>query len=399
MLSRLCLAVVLGIGATASCAPPRHRAAPASSAKPAASTAPVASIAPAASVAPVASASSVLPAAPTKRALGTNQITGEKPAVGVVDVASGRPPSVGLPKGTIFVGAVLDTGGPTLFEWDVAGRKVLRQRVLPFEPGNAGGPAAVRLATATGRVYAVVDSGASGKRTLTVLGPALEPVITRDLHEGRDLSIEANERWVVVAMATDRPQEPLEITLFDAKDLTAVAVASVGANPAMTGFLRNDSLELRAGRLYVVGRPLTDGKPGRTQPDGVLAALTTVFALELPSLKVRAKFEADHAAHLHASVTSNGQHLVLATQGKITLLTDDLRLSSERRIEGNDAVFGLDGRLFTGGDREAREELARANPEHCTAAWSATQPLLVCGRDDGYFVFTDFGRDAARFWR
>lgn len=305
------------------------------------------------------------PATIAEPPLAPNQITARRPALMLVDVAEGRPASAQLPKGSIYVGTVLAPDEPTIFEWDVAGAKVLRRVRLPSDAAAPLGPVVVRIASAPGRVYAVLDGSVDAPKKLIVLGSDLETIATRALPEGRDVSLEANERWVAVAVAVDRPERPLDITLFDAKDLAAVASTRVGANVVMSGAVHADALELHGGRLYVAGRPLTKGEPPRSPETGALRAATTVFSLELPSLAEKARFEADHPAQLHSSLTSDGNHVVLVTAEKQMLLTRDLRVAGERMIEPEE-------------DRA----------ESCTAARSGAERLLVCGDERGHFVKT-----------
>lgn len=314
------------------------------------------------------------PATIAEPPLAPNQITARRPALKLVDVAEGRPASPQLPMGSIYVGTVLEPDEPTIFEWDVAGAKVLRRVRLPSNAAAPVAPVVVRLASAPGRVYAVLDGTVEAPKKLTVLDSDLATIATRDLPAGRDVSIEANERWVAVAARLDRPERPLAITLFDAKNLAAVASARVGANVVMSGFLRADALELHAGRLYVAGRPLTEGEPPRSPETGALRAATTVFALELPSLEEKARFEADHPAQLHSSLASDGKHVVLVTQDERTLLTKDLRLVREQELVPDPER-----------DRET---------ESCTAVRSGAERLLVCGDERGHFVLSDPGREA-----
>jgi hypothetical protein len=315
--------------------------------------------------APPPAITAAAPATIAEPPLAPNQITARRPALMLVDVAEGRPASAQLPKGSIYVGTVLAPDEPTLFEWDVAGAKVLRRVRLPSDVSASLAPVVVRVASARGRVYAVLDGTVDAPKKLIVLDSDLATIATRDLPEGRDVSIEANDRWVAVAVALDRPERPLDITLFDAKDLAAVASTRVGANAVMSGAVRADALELHGGRLYVAGRPLTEGEPPRSPETGAIRAATTVFSLELPSLAEKARFEADHPAQLHSSLTSDGHHVVLVTAEKQTMLTRDLRVARERMIE----------------PEEGRSE-------SCTAARSGAGRLYVCGDERGHFVKT-----------
>lgn len=324
---------------------------------------------PAAPAAPAAPVTTAAPPPDPEPPLAPNQITARPPALLLVDAARGRPPSPELPEGSIYVGTVLAPDEPTIFEWDVAGAKVLRRVRLPVDAAAPVPPVVVRIASAPGRVYAVLDGNVDAPKKLTVLGPELETIATRDLPEGRDVSIEASDRWVAVAVALDRPERPLDITLFDAKSLAPVASTRVGANVVMSGAVRADALELHAGRLYVAGRPLTQGEPPRNAETGAIRAATTVFALELPSLAERARFEADHPSQLHATLASDGKHVLLATEDNVTLLTKDLRVVRERTLEPD-------------------PERQRAR-ESCTAVRSAAKRLVVCGDERGHFVDTE----------
>lgn len=375
------LAAIALLFATTSCAtPPKPEVATSRSA-------------PVALAAPFAPATPAAPSAPSL-------LTSRKAIAPVLDVVAARPPSARLPKGSVYVGVVLEPNEPTVFEWDVAAAKVMKQVKLPVDPDAGLRASVVRLAAAPGRVYAVVDDAATtNRRMLEVLDPELAPVARRWIGDGADVSIEANDRWVAVSLVQDRPEEPLEIVLFDAKSFGKVADTMVGANPAMTGGLRNDALELFGGRLYVKGRPLTKGAPPRSQKNGALLARTTIFALELPSLKVKATFEADHPAELPSSLTSDGEHVVLVHADALVVVSDALRLVRERPLEGSEAVFGPGGRLFTGGSYQDPEGLPGGQRESCHAAWSGAEPLLVCATDDGIFVTTDFTRRGERFWR
>lgn len=375
------LAALVLMVATMSCATPPKPEVPTSRSAPVAVAGPAASAASAASAAP-------------------SRLTSRKASAPVIDVVAARPPSATLPRGSVYVGAVLEPDEPTVFEWDVAAAKVMKQVKLPVDPDAIPWGRVVRLATAPGRLYAVVDNGAvAERRMLEVLDPDLAPVASRWIGDGAHVSIEANERWVAVSLVQDRPEEPLEVVLFDARNLSKTADTRVGANPTMTGGLRNDALELLGGRLYVKGRPLTNGAPPRSKGDGAILALTTIFALELPSLKVKATFEADLPAQLPSWLTSDGERVVLVHAGTLVVLSDSLRLVRERPLEGSEAVFGPGGRLFTGGPYHDPEGLPGGNREMCSAAWSGAQPLLVCATDDGIFVMTDFRQRSERFWR
>jgi hypothetical protein len=265
-------------------------------------------------VAPTAlpGAASVVPAAAPPVAADTPAyvareavaITGRK-AISVADVAPAQSASASMPSGSIYVSVVLegatplDPGTPTIFEWDVAGKRVLAQRVLAPKDHQEH-VQVLRLATTKDRVYVASECWAPECAVrLTVLNRQLKPISATTLPVGMAVSIDATEELVAVAVAQHRAERrPLVVSLLDSTSLKPIGSTEIGASGGSTaGFVRASALELVDHRLYVAGRALTAAVPRRDE-DGHMIGRTTVFAFDLPSFTLRTSFETTAPAGL-----------------------------------------------------------------------------------------------------
>lgn len=312
-------------------------------------------------------------------------------ATSPVDIAPAAPASASLPLGSVYVATILTSsrGGeahdePTLFEWDVAGERVLAQKKLAVP--HDGAPAGLRIAAASDRVFAVTEYlGLDRKPRLTVMNRALGVLADTDLPAGSSVSIEAAGSYVAVAVAGDDAEaRPLTITLFDARSLRPIARRDLAASATMSA-VRPDVLELVGERLYAVGMPAAASFP-RDERTGAVRGESTIFAFELPSLTPRESFTTGVPAAYVPRLGARAEHLAFAAGGKLIELTKDLRPVRTTDLESEAFAFGPKGEPLTRSDWGEVEELFPKATAPCASAWSGSTPLVACSDADGVHV-------------
>lgn len=206
---------------------------------------------------------------------------------------------------------------------------------------------------------------------------ALEVTTTRVVGTGRDVSLEADERSIAVAFrpadSSDQPESHLlRVVLYNPVSVRLVAQTELGATSMFAGLSLPDALELHAGRLYVVAVPYRRLPPPRNRDSGAPSlGETTVFALELPSLRIARRYVSDASPHVQSRMLRHDGQLFLFNGGRLVELTSDLDLVREQELDGDAPAFGPRGAVLS---RRADDDTAT-----CTPAWAALQPLLACG--------------------
>lgn len=297
-------------------------------------------------------------APPTPSPPARAQITREAPRSRVADAAPGRPASKELPSGSIYVGLTLASGEASVVEWDVARARVLHEAHLQ----KAEGEPLVRVVSAPGRVYAVVDSGSPkpAPLALDVLDADLRPIRTTSLSTGHAVSLDANDRWVAISYRTNDPGFLLQVAVFDARTMKPAGAAFLGATNTDTDALA-DALELRGERLYVAARHLPKNPNAGQWTKTLGDTKTTVFALDLPMLETKARFDSNASANWPSRLTSDGAHLELVTDDAVIVLDDELHVVRRRHV-------------------------AAKPDERCTSTRAADRRVSVCSGDEGVVV-------------
>ena len=354
---------------------------------------PAAEGAPAIAAAPVAHSLDTGPRA-TIPASSVDTLTTSE--TGLVDVAPGQVPSAALPAGSVYLAAVVfgserdpDARIVTVWEWDVAGARALHTARLPrASPG--GTPATVRIAATTSRIYVTTELAGGGAIQLDAMNRALETTASRIVGAGSEVSLEADERSIAVAFRPSEPRDTeasrhLDVEVYDPASLGLVARTRLGATSMFSGVSLPDAIELHAGRLFVVGvvgvvgvagvaaprSPRTGSRESGASPLGA----TTVFALELPSLRIDNTFTTGASPHYQSRMLHRGGDLIFSGGGTLVALTPELHVVSEEELDGDAPAFGPRGGVLR---RHGTDDTAT-----CTPAWASAQPLLACGLRQG----------------
>ncbi len=317
-------------------------------------------------------------------------------AISIADVAPAQRASASMPGGSIYVSVVLEgasalaPGTPMIFEWDVAGKRVVAEKAL-LPRSRDEHVQVLRLASTNDRIYVASECWVPECAVrLTVLNRQLKTIGAATLAVGTAVSIDATEELVAVAVAQHQlERRPLVVALLDATSLKPLATKELAASGGSTaGFVRASALDLVGNRLYVAGRALTASVP-RRDDEGHVIGTTSVFAFDLPTFTLRASFESATAAAIEPGLLARGNELLLFAGDDLLALSGDLRPVDARALQGEAsgnvavAMLGPNAELFTGGTTEQRSELFPGSVFPCTAAWSASTPVLVCHSDHG----------------
>jgi hypothetical protein len=236
---------------------------------------------------------------------------------------------------------------------------------------------------------ALIASGSIGETQLFALDADLHPREVRSLGFSKDISLEANEKYLAVAY---RPfgdaLRPLKVDLFDANHLTPIATAVVGAaDYRSTHGEYHDVLELFGNQLYVAGvPPFTE--PPREDPGGKIMPkmpFARVFAMSLPSLEIISTYKSKKNSYLSTTLHSAAGHINLTNWEGHDELTADLKRIRNHKGFDVEAFDPKTGRTFSCHDFDETDS-SKYDNSFCRAFWTGLEAAIVANMN-GHILF------------